>query len=187
MNPCVKLILEVVGGTGDKMKVEELLDEGVIDTIKGKIGAFAGKIMSSMTSLVTMFKKNPNVRLTTIEFFNVKEIGNTRYESRVDTGALVCAIHATDIKVDGNKVSFTHGSKEYNFPLLRMKEVKNANGISNRPRVALSYVWNGKTYNNIETSLTDRSKLKFQLLIGRNLISELKIPVHINDRDLKEE
>lgn len=170
------------------MRVTEIMTEGLIDTLKRKLGEVKGKLMTSMDALLKRFKKEPDERLTTIESFRVTELGR-EYESRVDTGALVCAIHADVIKVseDEKTVSFKHNGRDYEFPLYRMKEAKNANGIVNRPRVLLSYVWNGKTYHDVETSLADRSKLKFTLLVGRNLISMLKLPVHINDRDLKEE
>lgn len=167
------------------MKLNELLTEGILDSIKKKLGDFKGKVESSLTSLLARFKKHPSERLTTIESFKIIELSK-EYEARVDTGALVCALHAEDINVDGDKVSFKHAGTTHTFPLYRMKEAKNANGVSNRPRIKLSYVWNGKTYKNIETSLSDRSKLKFTLLVGRNLIMELKLPVHVNDRDIEE-
>lgn len=166
------------------MKLEEL-HEGIFDTLKRKLGDVKGKIVSSLTGLISAFKKNPNERLTTIETFQVHEL-NVQYEARVDTGALVCAIHAEEINVDTekNQVSFKHNGAIHNMPLLRIKDVKNANGISSRPRVALTYTWGGKNYSNIETSLADRSKMNFTLLIGRNLIQALKMPVHINDKDI---
>lgn len=163
------------------MKLKEILEESMIDTIKQKLGAFKGMIVGSVGKLLTIFKKNPEKRLTTIETFEAGKFG--KYEARVDTGALVCAIHAIDIKVEDKIVHFTHNGKAYSEPLLRMKTTKNANGIADRPRIEIDYKWDGKTYTKIETSLTDRSKLKFKLLVGRNLISALKLPVHISDSE----
>lgn len=69
---------------------------------------------------------------------------------------------------------------------MRMKEVKNANGSATRARIALTYKWGGKSYPNIETSLAERGKMKFKLLVGRNLIKELKLPVHISDQEVND-
>ena len=167
------------------MRAYEIVEEGLVDKMKAALGVIKGKLMGSMSALLQAFKKSPSAQLTTIEKFKVRETGK-EYVSRVDTGALVCAIHAEDIKVDeeAKKVSFKHDGKTYDEPLLRMKTAKNANGVVNRPRVAWTYEWQGKSYSNIETSLTDRSKLKFKLLVGRNLIKELKLPVHISDQEV---
>ena len=166
------------------MKLHEILEESILDTIKQKLGTFKGMIVGSVGKLLSIFKKSPEKQLTTIETFEAINFG--KYEARVDTGATGCAIHATDIRVEDKIVHFTHNGKSYSEPLLRVKAVKNANGIADRPRIEIDYKWNGKTYTKIETSLTDRSKLKFKLLIGRNLIKELKLPVYINDSETSE-
>lgn len=137
-------------------------------------------------TLAHRIRKFFNRELTTIEKFGIQETGRS-YLSRVDMGATVCALHAKDIVIDewNNTVTFKHSGTVYTMPMLRYKEVKNANGVAMRARVALSFVWNGKTYKNIETSLADRSKMRFEVLIGRNLIRELDLPVRLsNDEQL---
>lgn len=121
-------------------------------------------------------------RLTTIQKFTILEM-NRDYLCRVDPGALVCALHAKGIKIDHEKqsVSFKHSGTVYEMPLLRMKDVKNANGTMMRARVELTFVWNGKTYKNIETSLVDRSKMRYEVLVGRNLIRIIDQPVYISN------
>lgn len=167
------------------MKLDEIISEGLLDTIKRKLGEFKGKVMSSMTSLLSHFKKHPSERLTTVEMFKINEIANS-YEARVDTGAAICALHAENIVIDKDQVSFKHAGSTYKLKLERMRNTKSASGVTNRPIVKLSYVWNKKTYSNIDTSLIDRSKLKFKILVGRNLIAELKLPVYVADNDEKE-
>lgn len=168
------------------MLLKELYEESMLNSIKQKLVSFKGTFVSSMNSLLKIFDKTPSVRLTTIENFQVKELSKM-LEARVDTGATTCAIDAQDIKIDFNSVEFTHEGIKHKLHLEKMKQVKNANGITDRAVVKLSYVWKCKTYHNIETTLIDRSKLKFKLLIGRNLIQELTLPVHINDKDLESE
>jgi hypothetical protein len=131
-----------------------------------------------------VFRKAIGVELTTIEKFYIHET-NRDYLTRVDMGAAVSALHAKDIIVDeaANTVSFRHAGTTYLMPLLRLKEVKNANGIMIRPRVALTFDWNGKTYENIETSLVDRSKMRFEVLIGRNLIKRIDLPIRLSESE----
>jgi hypothetical protein len=160
----------------------KIISEGLLDKIKQKLGEFKGKVMSSVESLLQHFKKHPDERLTTIETFKVKEISKS-YESRVDTGAAICALHAEEITVDGEEVSFKHAGATHKMKILRTRETKSASGVTVRPVVKLTYEWNGKTYSGIDTSLIDRSKLKFKLLIGRNLIAQLKLPVYVADKD----
>ena len=153
----------------------------MLDTIR----EFNERVMSSITSLLSHFKKHPSDQLTTIETFKIDEISKS-YEARVDTGAAICALHAEDIKIDFKYVEFKHAGTRHKMHLERMRKTKSASGETDRPIVKLSYVWNGKTYNNIDTSLIDRSKLKFKILIGRNLIAEIKLPVYVADNDEKE-
>lgn len=166
------------------MKLRELHEGSMIDKIKAALGTVTGKIVSSVTNLVAAFKKSPNAQLTTIEKFEFVSL-NTAILSRVDTGALVCAVDAKDISVDEEKkmVTFKFEDKTFEMPLLRIKDVKNANGTTSRPRVAMDYKWNNNVYHGIETSLIDRSKMKFKGLVGRNLIKQLKLPVHISDNE----
>jgi hypothetical protein len=134
-----------------------------------------------MRAIVDFFRRAFN-KLTTIERFFIIET-DREYLCRVDAGALVCAIHAKSITVnhEAKRVTFRHSGTTYDLPMLRLKDVKNANGIMTRPRVAFTFVWNGKTYKNIETSLADRSKMRYEVLIGRNLIREIGLPVYLSN------
>lgn len=161
---------------------EQYIAEGLLDKVKAALGAVKGKVVGSMNQLLKDFKRSRGSLLTTIEKFKIDEL-NVEYLARVDTGALVCSIDASDIEVDeaAKTVKFKHAGKSFDMKLLRMKEARNANGSVNRPRVELTYEWSGKKYSKVETTLNDRSKMKFKILIGRNLISMLKLPVHVSD------
>lgn len=161
------------------MKLKELSEGILFDKFKMKLGQVKGLIVSSMMGLLSKFKKDPEARLTTIEEFEIIKFGKS-YPSRVDTGASFCSIDAQNIIINNGIVSFSHNHKEYELPLIRMKIAKNANASVERAHIALDYRWNNKTYHSIETSLSDRTKMNFQCLIGRNLIKELMLPVHIN-------
>lgn len=169
------------------MTFEEYLNEGkILDFLKKKLGAVKGKIVSSMTNLLSIFKKDKNALLTTIETFNIPQIGDI--EARVDTGALKCSIHAVNIKKedDGTVTFDTVQNKKIKTKLIGIQTVKSATGTTERMNVKLDISWNKKLYKDVLFNIADRSKLTFGLLIGRNLIADLKLPVHINQKDMEE-
>lgn len=166
------------------MKLIQINEGALLDKLRTKLAGFKGQIMGSMSQLLARFKRQPASRLTTIEAFELAEL-SLKLEARVDTGALSCSLHATDIVVDepNKKVKFKHDGRDLELTLVKLKKVTNANAVAVRPNVNLTFKWNGKRYDNVLTTLADRSKLKFKLLIGRNLIRMLDLPVHINDKE----
>lgn len=140
-----------------------------------------------LAALLQRIRRFFGLELTTIEKFQIVEM-DREYLCRVDAGALVCALHAKNIRVDheAQRVKFKHAGVEYDMPLLRMKDVKNANGVMNRARVELTFVWGDRTYENVETSLVDRSKMRYEVLVGRNLIRMIGLPVYLsNDEQIE--
>lgn len=102
-------------------------------------------------------------------------------DAKVDTGADSNALHCDhiDIDHDNNTVSFTlldevheayHG-KRMSMPLYKIKKVKSSNGmIQERPAVKVKVEFMGDEYESV-ISLTDRSDMKFPMLIGRKFLS----------------
>jgi len=101
-------------------------------------------------------------------------------DAKVDTGADSNALHCDDIYIDGDKfVHFTlldevhpsyHG-KRMKMPLYRVKKIKSSNGqVQNRPSIQVTVKIFNKQYKSI-VSLTDRSDMKYPMLIGRKFIS----------------
>ncbi len=103
-------------------------------------------------------------------------------DAKVDTGADSNALHCDHIDIDeqNNTVSFTlldevheayHG-KRMTFPLYKIKKVKSSNGqIQLRPSIKVSVDFFGKKYKSV-ISLTDRSDMKFPMLIGRRFLKD---------------
>ena len=164
------------------MKLEEIMEETWIDKAKSLLGHVKGKIVSSVGQLLMTFKKKPTAQLTTIGKFSIPSLNLRDVPTRVDTGAASCSLHATDVKIDGDDVSFKTVSGSHKAKLKSTVTVKNSNGSSSVPKVELDVEWNGKKYKT-EVKLSDRSKLKFKFLVGRNLIIELKTPVSIDPED----
>lgn len=116
------------------------------------------------------------------EIISILDLELFDLDAKVDTGADSNALHCDHIEIDekNNTVSFTlldevhesyHG-KRLTLPLYKIKKVKSSNGqIQHRPSVKVSVMFFGKKYKSI-ISLTDRSDMKFPMLIGRRFLSE---------------
>lgn len=82
---------------------------------------------------------------------------DNKLPARIDTGATRSSIHAPLVK-------------ELNLgPMLRTKKVRNANGMTIRPIINVTFELKGKTID-AEFTVTDRSHMKYKLLIGRNAL-----------------
>ena len=95
-----------------------------------------------------------------VEKISIKCGGKTeRYEARVDTGAASSSIDSkvvADLKLG---------------PVLSVKKIRNAHGESLRPVVEAEIVLKRKKLKSIFT-VADRSKMKYKILIGRNILKE---------------
>lgn len=100
-------------------------------------------------------------------------------DAKIDTGADSSSLHCDDIFIDeNNHVHFTlldkvhpsyHG-KRLVMPIYKMKEVKSSNGhVQNRASIKVSVEFFGKRYKTV-ISLTNRSDMKFPMLIGRRFL-----------------
>ncbi|MBU1666867.1 RimK/LysX family protein [bacterium] len=115
-------------------------------------------------------------------------------DAKIDTGADSNALHCDHIEIDKNNiVHFTlldevheayHG-KRIQIPLYKLKRVKSSNGkIQNRPSIKVDVEFFGKKYKTV-ISLTDRSEMKFPMLIGRKFL-EKRFLVDVSQENLAE-
>lgn len=94
---------------------------------------------------------------------------------RIDTGATICSLHATNVEVDRGtrRVSFQCEMLSHNvitLPLESMHAVQSADGgIENRPVVKMDIEIHGKHLKGIEFNLNDRSGME-PVLIGENAL-----------------
>lgn len=128
----------------------------------------------------------PKDPLTDVEDIILHRINdNQPFAARVDTGATLSSLHAENIEMDDNWVKFTHGDVRYNVPLSRTILIKNAHTsdtdrekyTTRRPIVKLDVTVRGQRYNGIEFTLNDRTNMKYDVLMGRNLLGEIGLPV----------
>lgn len=105
------------------------------------------------------------------EIVDLQELGLNNIVGKIDTGAYTSSLHCSKIAIEKNFVKFlTLNNREFTFPIEKIKNVKSSSGESER-RVFIKTtvkVFN-KSYK-IELSLTDRSFMKRDLLIGRKFL-----------------
>ncbi len=101
-------------------------------------------------------------------------------EVKVDTGAYTSSIHCTEIEEKNGKIycRFSDlGHPDYNhkelvFEKYTLKLVKSSNGsVENRYKIQ-TLIRIFQTNYKIELTLTDRSEMKFPVLLGRKFLSK---------------
>lgn len=103
-------------------------------------------------------------------------------EARVDTGAKYCSLHVDSVETDGDWVKFKRGDITYKVPVFKSVKIRHASlGDSiSRPVVKLDLVIRGTRLNQIEFTLNNRESMKYPVLIGRNALQALGLPVIVN-------
>ena len=116
------------------------------------------------------------------ELISIIDLELSNLDAKIDTGADSNALHCDDIEINeqNNTVSFTlldevhkayHG-KRMTFPLYKLKRVKSSNGeVQIRPTIEVDVLFFGKKYKSV-ISLTNRTDMKFPMLIGRRFLKD---------------
>lgn len=112
-------------------------------------------------------------RLVRVSFAS---FGLTNELAKVDTGAYTSSIHCEQVSIEGEEVlvwmtpQAMKENKPLRFPLLKTKNVKSSNGaVEHRPIIETVVHILGKEYP-IQCSLTNRSKMKHRVLLGRRFL-----------------
>jgi hypothetical protein len=114
------------------------------------------------------------------EIISILDLELFDLDAKVDTGADSNSLHCDDIFIDDEKfVHFTlvdevhpsyHG-KRIKMPLYKLKKVKSSNGtIQLRASIKVDTLFFGKKYKTV-VSLTNRSDMKYPMLIGRKFLA----------------
>ncbi|DAB28527.1 MAG: clan AA aspartic protease [Sulfurimonas sp. RIFOXYD12_FULL_33_39] len=114
------------------------------------------------------------------EVISIPDLQLYDLDAKVDTGADSNAIHCDDIHVDKegivhfkllDEVHTAYHGKKVSVPLYQMKRVKSSNGkVQLRPSIKVKVNFFGKDYMTV-ISLTDRSDMKYPMLIGRKFLA----------------
>jgi len=115
--------------------------------------------------------------------------GNEPLEAKVDTGADVSSLHATDIKIqegsslygDENKfVTFTHGNKTYKMKVATVQAVSSSDGgTTYRPCVIFTMKVGEEAYDNVLFNLNDRDNMDSKILLGLNAIEKMDVQIDV--------
>lgn len=124
------------------------------------------------------FLKNKQV-LGRVEVVEIPDFGDFKIESRIDTGAKSCSLHAENITekiIDGEEfVEFTtydHEGEPFTMvkKVIDTKRIRSTSGKAERRYVIRETIKIGKRIHKVNINLNDRSKLNFKFLTGRNLL-----------------
>jgi len=102
-------------------------------------------------------------------------------EGKIDTGAAQSSLHATEIEVEGDRVTFVLNDRRYRTTIKSSQNVSSADGGSqSRPVIAVSLTIAGKSVD-VDINLNDRSGMPQQLLIGQDVIKAADLVIDISD------
>lgn len=132
------------------------------------------------------------------DFIHLPEFGLKDVEAKVDTGAYTSSINCSKVKltkVEGvstltfqlsaNKI---HEKKARKFSTtnFKRKKIRSSNGVTEERYIIKTTVVLMKRRFNAEFSLSDRSKMKFPVLLGRKLLTK-KFIVDVSQKDLSKQ
>lgn len=119
-----------------------------------------------------------------LEKIDLPELSLKDLDAKIDTGAYTSSLHCHKIDLfeqEGRQwVSFhvldpehpVYEEIEYQAPVHRLKHVRSSNGqIEERVIIEQSVIFNGKK-GRIQLSLTNRSEMKYPVLIGRKFLAD---------------
>lgn len=96
--------------------------------------------------------------------------GGQPIDCKIDTGADMCSLHATNINVQGNDVSFSFNNRNYRMALAGKQDVKQAGSDPvARPIISITITIKDQTLQNVECNLSDRTDMT-PLLLGKNAL-----------------
>jgi hypothetical protein len=114
------------------------------------------------------------------ELISIIDLDLYELDAKVDTGADSNALHCDDISIDENsvvhfklldKIHPAYHGKKMAIPLYEMKKIRSSNGeFQKRPSIRVQVEFFGKKYMTV-ISLTDRSDMKYPMLIGRKFLT----------------
>ena len=95
--------------------------------------------------------------------------------ARIDTGATTTSLDAREMSIRDDAVEFrlpeSYGGRQMQLPVKKWKQVRSSGAEQRRPVVELD-VCIGDRLIRIEANLTDRSRVQYPLLIGRDVLEK---------------
>ena len=175
----------IINSNTQKISVLEVNNTPQIDT-----GTFAE---NKALALAEYFSKGQSVKkkrhIKTFASIDIPELGIFGLQSKIDTGASLSAIHATNFMIDdATKVlSFTllddehpqYNNKVFSTKYYSLDEIKSSNGQSEkRYTVELPIVYNRVKYK-VMFSLSNRKSMRNPVLLGRRFLRDGNFVVRV--------
>lgn len=123
-----------------------------------------------------------------MEYIDLPDLPLNDIKAKIDTGARTSALHATDIRRfqrDGHHwVSFLtevpggEGMIRIEAPIKERRNIKNTSGIPESRIVIRTTIRLGDETWPLDLSLTDRTNMTFQMIVGRAALKNHAIAVH---------
>lgn len=118
--------------------------------------------------------KKQKLTIGRLDIIDLPELGVEGLHAKIDTGAYRSSVHCKKVHLEGGVLKFTlhtdSGYKEYETEEWTQKIVKSSNGkAQKRYVISTSIRIFGRNFKT-SISLTDRSKMKNPLLIGRKML-----------------
>lgn len=114
------------------------------------------------------------------EFVGLPRLQIAKIKAKIDTGARTSALHAVDLETferDGVAwVSFTVPSLDHqapticSAPVVDRRAIKNTSGVAETRHIIQTTLVIGRRRWRIEVSLSDRTEMGFDLILGRSAI-----------------
>ena len=111
------------------------------------------------------------------EVVSIKPFGDLI--AKFDTGNSVFPVlHAEDIKIKGNKITFTHEEKTITTNLVGKYVSVTGGGEDERPVVELEFEFAGTKKKKIKIGLDDRTRMNTSVLMNRKLMNKLNVMIN---------
>lgn len=95
---------------------------------------------------------------------------------KVDTGAQMSCLHAENVEIKNDTVTFTSSAispdKTFTAGLVDVQAVRTADKTENRPVIELNIRINDKAMSKMRFNLNDRSSMPEKVLIGQNILEK---------------
>jgi hypothetical protein len=139
------------------------------------IGLFSLSVLASFVLFTPgMVRAEETVTIGGVEDVILLPWG-VKLPARIDTGAAKSSLDAQELKVQEDRVGFKlprrYGGLQLRLPIVEWRHVRTPEGLERRPVVELEICLGSRRFRTL-VNLTDRSMVKYPLILGRNFLKE---------------
>jgi hypothetical protein len=113
-------------------------------------------------------------------------LGLGEIDAKVDTGAYGNALHVDEVFTKDDKLFFKIGENEYVYEKYKTIVVRNSFGKKQKRFSIVSKMVLGESVYKVNVSLTNRKKMKYQVLIGRRFLNKFKYLVNVRKKNIND-